>query len=398
MTTGDADARRIIRENHYTRSWPSGKSWVFRYEDALVVMSIPANYNTARWLGVPRNRVWELSRLWAPDGHRPNLLTEAISRAVRAFHALDLADAVVSYADPTASHHGGVYKAASWTQLGQSEEGRAYRDTGGRIIPRRKFHAGTSFTRKAGILALGYAEVMVPGKLRFARGLTRLGKRAVLAKASRFPTAGRPGTNAKPVPPSVGSTMSISITINALDALDLQRQIRTLLTPDTTLSALRAAAAVPASPPVDVSPAATTEATPEPVAAPANGARRSPGRPRKVVEDVTPAPAPGTSDVPAVPDLTLVPASAPEPAPAPVPAPAPAPVPAPQTPLETRTRAVGLLRSAFATGAPGEKAVSQVCQHFGVQKLVDVPLERANELLAMASQAHVSLVGPVPAP
>lgn len=183
--TLDVDARKTICEYHYTHSWPSGKSYVFRYEDAIVVMSIPANYNVARWLGCPKNRVWELTRLWAPDGHRPNLLTEAISHAVNAFHALKLADALISYADPNASHSGGVYKAASWVQLGQSEEVRAYRDAEGQIISRRKFHSGSVSMKKAEILARGFVEIKLPGKLRFARGLTRIGKRAVLAKKSR---------------------------------------------------------------------------------------------------------------------------------------------------------------------------------------------------------------------
>lgn len=183
-----AVAKRIICEHHYTRSWPSGKSWIFRYEDAIVVMSIPANYNVARWLGCAKNRVWELTRLWAPDGHRPNLLTEAISRAVQAFRALNVADALISYADPNASHSGGVYKAASWTQLGQSEEGRAYRDASGQIISRRKFHSGSVSMKKAEILARGFVELKLPGKLRFARGLNRIGKRAVLLKAKELST------------------------------------------------------------------------------------------------------------------------------------------------------------------------------------------------------------------
>jgi hypothetical protein len=182
--------------------------------------------------------------------------------------------------------------------------------------------------------------------------------------------------------------MSITITIAANDALDLQRQLRTLLAPDTTLSAMRVAAAVPASPPVDVPPAPAEDATPKdmPVPVPANGKSR--GRPRKAAEDVVAMPVqPVTNDVPV---------SVPDPAPAPVPA--PTPVSAPMTPIETRTRAVALLRSAYATGAPGAKVVSDICDHFKVSKLVDVPLTLADELLAMASQAHVQLVGPIPAP
>ncbi len=175
--------KEIICRSHYTHSWPSGKSFVFTYEDAIAVVSIPANHMVSRWLLCPPNRVWELTRLWAPDGHRANLLTEAISFTVKEFNKLKLADAIVSYADPNVGHTGGVYRAASWVYLGQSEETRAYRNANGDVVSRRKFHSGNRAMRKAEILSKGYAELRLPGKLRFARGLTRRGKRAVQQKA-----------------------------------------------------------------------------------------------------------------------------------------------------------------------------------------------------------------------
>lgn len=62
-------AVQTIRANHYSHSFPSGKSHVFRFADAIVVYSIPANKNLAAFvLGRP-GIVWELTRLWAPDGH-----------------------------------------------------------------------------------------------------------------------------------------------------------------------------------------------------------------------------------------------------------------------------------------------------------------------------------------
>lgn len=177
-------AKAAVLANHYTHSWPSGKTHAFAFEDAFVVFSIPANYMVARWLTCSTNRVWELTRLWAPDGHRKNLLTEAISDAVRQFRQLGVADALVSYADPNAGHSGGIYRAASWTALGQSEEVRAYRAKDGQIVSRRKFHSGSRGMRKAEILALGFSEMHLPGKLRFARGLTAAGKAAVRKKAA----------------------------------------------------------------------------------------------------------------------------------------------------------------------------------------------------------------------
>ena len=111
--TLDVDAKNTICDCHYTHSWPSGKSWVYRFEDAIVVISIPANYNVARWLGCPNNRVWELTRLWAPDGHERNLLTQAISAAVGLLNTLERPEILVSYADPNAGHEGFIYRGAS---------------------------------------------------------------------------------------------------------------------------------------------------------------------------------------------------------------------------------------------------------------------------------------------
>lgn len=149
------------------------------------MFSIPANCMVSRWLVGTPNRVWELTRLWAPDGHRPNLLTQAISHAVREFHKLKLADALVSYADPNAGHRGGVYRAASWVYLGQSEESRAYRSPDGQILSRRKFHSGRTSMTKAQIIAQGFIQLKLPGKERFARGLTRMGKRGVINRLQR---------------------------------------------------------------------------------------------------------------------------------------------------------------------------------------------------------------------
>ena len=51
--------KEIICKNHYTKSWPSGKSHVFQFEEAIVVFSIPANYMVCRWLGCEKGKAWE---------------------------------------------------------------------------------------------------------------------------------------------------------------------------------------------------------------------------------------------------------------------------------------------------------------------------------------------------
>jgi len=171
------EAARTIRQQHYTASVPSGKSVYVRFGSAIVIWSIPANMNIGRFLFGWDAKVWELSRLWAPDGHERNLLTRAIAAAVRVIKKMERPIALVSYADPNAGHHGGVYRAASWYYHGQSDETRAYRDRNGQIVARRKFHSGSRGLRKAEIEALGFVELRLPGKHRFVRPLTNRAKR-----------------------------------------------------------------------------------------------------------------------------------------------------------------------------------------------------------------------------
>jgi hypothetical protein len=173
------EAARTIRRHHYTSSVPSGKSVYVRFGPAIVIWSIPANKNIARFLFGWDANVWELSRLWAPDGHERNLLTRAIAAAVRIIKQIERPVALVSYADPNAGHHGGVYRAASWHYHGQSNETRAYRDRAGNIVARRKFHSGSRGLRKAEIEALGFVELRLPGKHRFVRPLTFRAKKAL---------------------------------------------------------------------------------------------------------------------------------------------------------------------------------------------------------------------------
>lgn len=185
MTLSIEQLKQLILDNHYTHSLPSGKSYYLIFEDAIVVFSIPANKNIAKYILGYSGKVWELSRLWAPDGHRANLLTEALSASVSEFKKLEPSvDALVSYADPNVGHKGGIYRAASWAFLGQCEESRNYQDIGGRIFARRKFHAGRRNMTKKEIESAGYKEIKLPGKFRFAKGLTKKARKAIIKKVA----------------------------------------------------------------------------------------------------------------------------------------------------------------------------------------------------------------------
>ena len=173
-------AIETVKTKHYTHSVPSGKTHWFEYQSALVAWSIPANNNVSRFLIGEPNRVWELARLWAPDGHEPNLLTQAISATLRELRRIEpRVLAVVSYAVFCLKKKGGVYRAASWLYLGQCEESRYYVDASGQAVSRRKFHSGNRCMVKAEIEALGFREMRKPGKHRFAFGLTKAARKTL---------------------------------------------------------------------------------------------------------------------------------------------------------------------------------------------------------------------------
>lgn len=163
-----------IRKRHYLRSTPTRPVGYFEHDGAVICFAVPSSPTISPWLLGKPNAVVELSRMWAPDGHRPNLLTEAIAEAARWLRKHHPGyEAIISYSDPNVGHEGGVYRAASFVDLGQSDEPRYYRDKHGVTVSRRKFHSGRQQHSEAEIAARGYMRTNGEGKWRFARGLTR---------------------------------------------------------------------------------------------------------------------------------------------------------------------------------------------------------------------------------
>ena len=162
-------AAETICRHHYLHSVPSGKTHYVGFGDALIVWAIPANKNLAEFLLGRQGNVWALARLWAPDGHEKNLLTQAISAATRILCRIESPDMLVSYADPNVGHEGGVYRAASWVYSGRSIGSRTFVDKNGAFFSRRSFHHKT----KPELEDLGYTEMKLLSKIRFIKPITK---------------------------------------------------------------------------------------------------------------------------------------------------------------------------------------------------------------------------------
>lgn len=204
-------AKQMIRDNHYTHTYPGGKTHVISFGAALVVWGKGSNPYIAQFLLGKENKkacVWELQRMWAPDGHEKNLLTRAISAAVRELCRVEKPDILVSYADPNQigpngkGHSGGVYRAASWIYTGAPERQKGWdrrpgvgpdlkcdhnngkcRKKHGDFTPRRHFHGsedprtGKCFTSEKHIMEMGFEMTWGLGKYRFVFPISKLAKK-----------------------------------------------------------------------------------------------------------------------------------------------------------------------------------------------------------------------------
>ena len=109
---------------HYAGKLPSMITdvfgvWELGVFQGVLVFGFPVSQYAGRMFGLSDNQhIRELLRI-ALRGHC-STLTSIMSRILRQFK-LDnpSVELVISYADPNAGHHGGIYQAASWVYLGE---------------------------------------------------------------------------------------------------------------------------------------------------------------------------------------------------------------------------------------------------------------------------------------
>lgn len=104
------DVRGLVIGHHYSKRMPSGVMYTFGVRRsgvlcAAIIFSMPAT----RW----HEPVLELSRLVRDDSCSMPL-TKLISHAVKGIRRDGRYDLLISFADHTHQHHGGVYQASSW--------------------------------------------------------------------------------------------------------------------------------------------------------------------------------------------------------------------------------------------------------------------------------------------
>lgn len=175
------EAVELVKRHHYSRRAPSNVQCVGTLHDSGGLFGDYGEAVAACFFSIPPTRwsedVWELSRLVRDDNPRP--LTQLISWTCGAAKAKG-ADLLVSFADKTQGHHGGIYQAASWNYSGARDRSIDGVVIDGRFVPGRSCNSqwGTRSPAKlAEILRKTVAPHFDEGKHLYWRAMNKDGRR-----------------------------------------------------------------------------------------------------------------------------------------------------------------------------------------------------------------------------
>ena len=200
------EAVQLVKRYHYSRRAPGNIQLVCTGHEDGGLFGDYGDANCALFLSIPPTRwsepVWELSRLVRCE-KRFNL-TPLISFAAKRAKNKG-ADLLVSFADKTHDHHGGIYQAASWNYHGARERRMDGVIIGGKFYPGRTCNSrwGTQSPSKlSGILGQHVEPHYDEGKHLYWKPLTREGKRRADRLGLEKVAYPKPETICDVVPPS----------------------------------------------------------------------------------------------------------------------------------------------------------------------------------------------------
>jgi hypothetical protein len=175
------EAAELVIRHHYSRRVPSNVQCVGTLHESGGLFDDYGDAVAACFFSLPPTRwseeVWELSRLVRDHERRP--LVSLIAKTCKVAKAKG-AHLLVSFADRTHGHHGGVYQAASWAYGGARERRMDGVVVDGRFVPGRSANNqwGTQSPAKlASILRKPVAPHFDEGKHIYWRALTKEGRR-----------------------------------------------------------------------------------------------------------------------------------------------------------------------------------------------------------------------------
>lgn len=163
-------AQYACRNWHYSKTIPLGAmvkigAWENGSFIGVVIFSHGSNYNIGAPYGLTQYECVELTRVALTAHKTPVSRIIAIAIKLLKKHCPDL-QLIVSFADPEAGHHGGIYQAGGWVYVGETKPSWEYRINGERLN-KRAFTRGPLERVKKSKVPNGAVRVDVPGKHRY---------------------------------------------------------------------------------------------------------------------------------------------------------------------------------------------------------------------------------------
>jgi hypothetical protein len=134
------EAAKLILKYHYSHRIPANVQQSFTYHISGGLFGDGGKAIAACLFSIPPTRwsepVWELSRLVRIEDIQVSL-TSFIAQCVRHIKSRHSINLLVSFADYTMNHHGGIYQAASWNYAGKRDKRMDGLIINGRFCPGR---------------------------------------------------------------------------------------------------------------------------------------------------------------------------------------------------------------------------------------------------------------------
>ncbi len=177
---------------HYSKCLPTGKlvkvgAWEENKFIGVVIFSRGATPNLLKPYGLNQDEGCELTRI-ALTAHK-SFVSKIIPRAIRFLkHNNPKIRLIVSFADQSQGHHGGIYQATNWIYTGTSGGANFYKIHGKLIHPRSIGAKGLPQNiNGAKKIDCNAKKVFVPGKHRYLMPLDKKMRKQILPLSQPYP-------------------------------------------------------------------------------------------------------------------------------------------------------------------------------------------------------------------
>lgn len=177
---------------HYSGCLPAGKlvkvgAWEHGKFIGVVLFGRGATPNLGKPYNLGQDECVELVRIALTKHDTP--VSRIVSLAIKFLHRTNpKLRLIVSFADQSQGHHGGIYQAGNWVYIGQSATSRFWRVHGKLTHPRTVIERGGSNSLAGAKNMDPNAEaVMVPGKYRYLMPLDAEMRKQIAPLAKPYP-------------------------------------------------------------------------------------------------------------------------------------------------------------------------------------------------------------------